>query len=481
MPAPPPAPLPRWARAADLLCLLLLVTAAIVAVSGGFRARAGGLRISLTSPGPLLLWAFGVGVLRHLVVRQSPIYRNVASTFLAAWRTRAVTDAMVALVSTRVAVFFVGYMAIFLFGYANERPPFRVSPNEILNLQARWDTGWYLDIAANGYRFANAEIERQRNIVFFPALPLLMRVAGRAFGGTSPAFLLGGTVVVLGALAAALVYLFRLARSLLGDEAQAQYSVWLLVTYPFALFFSAVYTESVFLLGSLGAFYHFRRGEYRYAGAWGLLVGLTRPNGCFLSIPLALLAMAPALPSSLRGDPRYLSADDVKGERRLIEGLAAAAMPGVGMLGYSAFIWSLTGNPLAWAAGHVAWGRNYQGLSILFTERYEYLSAQGLYAYTSQLSMDLLQLIGPVFVLAATWGVARRLGLAYAAFMLVNIVPPLAAGGLLSAGRFSAVLFPAFIWLAAVVPVRHRSAWTVAFMALQAFNAALFYTWRPMY
>jgi hypothetical protein len=156
-------------------------------------------------------------------------------------------------------------------------------------------------------------------------------------------------------------------------------------------------------------------------------------------------------------------------------------MPGVGVLLYSAYIWSLTGDPLAWAAGHVAWGRSYQGLSVLVTERYEYLSGEGLYAYTSKLTTDLLQAIGPIFVLAATWGVARRLGPAYAAFILVNILPPLAAGGLLSAGRFSAVLFPAFIWFASVVPARHRSAWIVAFMAIQAFNAALFYTWRQMY
>jgi hypothetical protein len=147
---------------------------------------------------------------------------------------------------------------------------------------------------------------------------------------------------------------------------------------------------------------------------------------------------------------------------------------------YSAYIWSLTGNPLEWAAGHVAWGRSYQGLSILVTERYDYLSDQGLYAYTSKLTTDLLQILGPMFVLAAVWGVTRRLGLAYAVFILVNILPPLAAGGLLSAGRFSAVLFPAFIWFASVVPARQRSAWLVGFMALQAFNAALFYTWRPM-
>ena len=65
--------------------------------------------------------------------------------------------------------------------------------------------------------------------------------------------------------------------------------------------------------------------------------------------------------------------------------------------------------------------------------------------------------------------------------MVVNMVPPLTTGGWLSAGRFSSVLFPAFIWLGTAVPPSHRPAWIASFAALQAFNAALFYTWRPLF
>ncbi len=35
------------------------------------------------------------------------------------------------------------------------------------------------------------------------------------------------------------------------------------------------------------------------------------------------------------------------------------------MLIYAAFVWRMTGDPLAWAEGHAAWGRTYQGLSTL--------------------------------------------------------------------------------------------------------------------
>src|SRR5262245_48783973 len=85
--------------------------------------------------------------------------------------------------------------------------------------------------------------------------------------------------------------------------------------------------------------------------------------------------------------------------RELVPALTAAAMPGIGVLLYSAFIWNLTGNPLEWAAGHRAWGREYQGLSVLVTQHYEYLSDGGLYGYTSQLPEDLLNALGVLFVL----------------------------------------------------------------------------------
>jgi hypothetical protein len=319
--------------------------------------------------------------------------------------------------------------------------------------------------------------------VFFPAFPILMRVAGRLLGGASTSFILGGTVIALGAFFWALLYLFRLARDLLDDNDVAATAVWMIAAFPFALFYGAVYTESVFLLGATGAFYHFRRRELVKAAGWGLMVGLTRPNGCLLAVPLALIAVAPWLPVwAAGGSPSGVERDPSRRTlRSLLAALAAAAAPGIGVLLYSAYIWDLTGNPLAWAAGHAAWGREYRGLGVLFTDRYRYISVAGLYGYTSQLPADLLNGLGAVFVLVAAWPVWRRLGAAYAVFIVINILPPMAVGGMLSVGRFSSVLFPAFIWFAMAVPARHRPGWLCSFMAVQAFNATLFYTWRELF
>lgn len=58
---------------------------------------------------------------------------------------------------------------------------------------------------------------------------------------------------------------------------------------------------------------------------------------------------------------------------------------------------------------------------------------------------------------------------------------PLLAGGTLSLGRITSVLFPTFLWLGAVIPASHRSAWLIVFAMLQGLFAAAFFTWRPLY
>ena len=254
------------------------------------------------------------------------------------------------------------------------------------------------------------------------------------------------------------------ARDRFGDDT-ARAAIWLLAAYPFAIFFGALYTESLFLLGTAGAFFHFSKQQFARAALWGLLVGLTRLNGALLMLPLGLLASGRRRRHGSRRSRRW------RRPRRL----ASASLI------YALFIWRLTGDPLAFASGQMAWGRTYQGLGTLVSHQYSILANAGLSGYVGTPGYDVLNAIGALFAIATVWPVTRRLGLAYGLFMVVNIVPALANGGLLSAGRFSSVLFPAFIWLATAIPSSQRAGWIASFAALQAFGAALFYTWRPLF
>jgi hypothetical protein len=273
----------------------------------------------------------------------------------------------------------------------------------------------------------------------------------------------------------ALVYLYRIGREQIGAEG-ALAGVTLLATYPFAVFYSAAYTEALFLLTMVGAYYHFRRDELWQASAWGLLCGLTRPNGCFLSVVLALMAIRPLWQGSWK-----LTLPPPMGWARFADRIGTAAMPGLGMVAYSIFIFFLTGDPLRWTKQQIGWGRVYQGLDQLVIDRIELIDTHGLYGYATNWTTDFLYLIAVVFVLISVVPVYRRFGLPLATLLLINVIPPMLMGGLLSMGRTTSVLFPTFLWLGAAVPASHRSAWVFGFAAFQGLCAVMFYTWRPIF
>src|SRR5437588_4000489 len=78
------------------------------------------------------------------------------------------------------------------------------SPNTFWDCFVRYDAGWYLGIARNGYAYVAGG---RSNLAYFPLYPLLMRYVGRLFGRSAADFYLGGLIVswVAFALAAAAI------------------------------------------------------------------------------------------------------------------------------------------------------------------------------------------------------------------------------------------------------------------------------------
>jgi hypothetical protein len=462
---------PALCRVFDYLTVSAVLLAVTVLVSGGFREWLPWGRVSVTSWGRPLIIALVLTAVRHWLQPRPSLL-----TALDAWRRRvarseAVRAATPIAFSTRAAVLLIGFLAVVLFGYrADVLVPWRIYENEFLNLPARWDTGWYMDVATDGYRWMPARTAIQQNIAFFPVYPMLMRYGSLFFGRE---MMWTGVLISWASFFAALVFLYRLARERLdGDAATA--SLALLATYPFALFFSTAYTESLFLLTIVAACFYMERGALWQAACWGFVAGLSRPNGCLLSIPLALIAVRPLWPFEWR----RMRVRDWAG---IADRVAVAALPGIGMLCYSTFIYFLTGHPFQWASQNAAWGRVYRGLDALFAEHAQSIGDHGIYNYAATRTVDALQLTALGLFLASLWPVWRRIGFPYAALVAVNIVTPLLMGGLISMGRVTSVLFPTFLWLGAAIPARQRPAWIAVFAMLQALCAAAFFTWRPLF
>ena len=468
--------LPRWATTLDVVAVVMALVATSVAIGGGFRIWIFDSRLSVTSWWrPALVSVLAIAI-RHVVMRRQPLPQRVMDGAIAWWRAPDTKVVLPIHLATRLGVLFVGFLAVVLIGFPPEAVNrWKIYSNDFLDLPARWDTGWYLSIATEGYQYyRGAAPDFQQNIAFFPAFPMSMRYLSVLLGRQP---LWTGVGISIVSFYLALTYFLRLSRDLLKDEEQAVTAVTLLAAYPFAVFFSAAYTEGLFLLTLMGAVYHFHRSQLVRASIWGLLCGLTRPNGSLLSIVLALMAVAPMW-DAVRWRPIL---PPPPGWGTIIRRLLAASSPGLGMLAFSAFIYRLTGNPFMWTTQNAAWGRVYRSLDSIVSDRVGFIANNGLYSYASTQTLDLFYALAVLLALAAVWPVYRRFGLPFAVFILITIVPPMSAGGLLSMGRVTSVLFPVFLWMGAAVPARHRVAWTCLFGVLQGFVAVMFFTWRPLY
>ena len=143
-----------------------------------------------------------------------------------------------------------------------------------------WDGLWYAYIADTSYGGGMAA-----KAAFWPLFPWLMDLGNRATG--LPVETVGYLIANVSFLLA-LVLLYRLV-SLEFEPEIARRTVVAIAFFPTALFFSAVYTESLFLLTVVGALLAARLGNWWVAGIVGALAGLTRSYGVLLLLPFAVL------------------------------------------------------------------------------------------------------------------------------------------------------------------------------------------------
>ncbi|MBO4514756.1 MAG: glycosyltransferase family 39 protein [Lachnospiraceae bacterium] len=141
---------------------------------------------------------------------------------------------------------------------------------------AHWDSPHYLDIAEKGY--ANC-IENGQHLflVFFPLYPWLVRL----FHLICPSWQLAGMLVSTLSFAVGAVFFYAtLVREY--DRDVAEKALVLLSVSPFAFFFGAAMTESLFFCMVSIAFYLIKRHCWLGVGLIGLLCSLCRAQGVII-------------------------------------------------------------------------------------------------------------------------------------------------------------------------------------------------------
>lgn len=394
----------------------------------------------------------------------------------AAPSTEVLLSLSFALVATRAYVLAVGLCATLLLGFPDELAfdlPTPSSPNPVLDLPLRWDAEWYVDLARGGYRWDGSPGVLE-NIAFFPAYPLMLRVAAWATGAADSMVRWHWTGVILSTmlLAAALWYLSRLGDLLLGPSTGHRAAL-LCAVYPWSIYFGLPYTESLFLLACCAATYRYLTQRHAEAFAWALVAGLTRPNGILLSMLFGMLWIRDAY--------EWRTALRTGGDARaLLRSAIPICGPILGIALYSTYVHSVTGDPLTWLSVQEAWGRPSMNPLWVLGKFLEELTASPITMARVHPYAMLNGLTG-LTVLAFVVPVGRRLGWAFAAFVLLGVLMPLAGGGLASLGRYTAILFPLFIYLAHVTQRATFVSLVSLSLLAQGVTSALFFTWRPVY
>ena len=342
----------------------------------------------------------------------------------------------------------------------------------VLEPWAHWDGVWFIRIAADGY---GAHAQSQ---AFFPLYALLVRGVALLTGHY---YVVAGLVVSLVCYAGAMVVLFRLARELLGPRV-ALWSVVFISFFPTALFFQAVYSESLFLLLTLLSFWWARRGRWALAGVAGLLAVLTRSSGLVLLLPLAITWWEQRRGSAVRLPGGPAAALAAHGRRPCASSLAWLLLVPAGLALYMAYLWGAFGDPLLFGSVQAYWGREltlpttaiWHG-AVTAVSGVRWLEAHGIGSILgarlpsgglkSDVVANLLEFTGfaaAVAMLVACW---RRLPAAYTLYALAALLFPLlystTARPLYSLPRFILVVFPLFIGAGAALAPHRVWRWVV--------------------
>jgi hypothetical protein len=331
----------------------------------------------------------------------------------------------------------------------------------------RWDSLHYLTIAEHGYTTIG-------NTVFFPLYPLLIRGTGLALGSD----VLAGVTISGVSFIVALWLLHRLTELELGRQA-ADAAVLLLCFAPLAFFFSAVYSESLFLALSLGTIYAARRERWALACGLGALAALTRVPGVLLALPIGLLFIR-----SHRGAL----------QRRVAWLLLIPAALAL----YMAYLASRGFGPLAPVTqqGGARHGHEFTGpIHSILTALQSAASGLGAIVrgvdpvYSPTLGGPLSASAESVVLLAvlglAGWALVacfRRLPLAYSLYAAVALVlcisSPVSRQPLISLDRYALTIFPLWMVAGAALSRRRRLLPVLGLLgALLAFYSFQFATW----
>ena len=347
---------------------------------------------------------------------------------------------------SRVMLLVVGYLAVGAFpSEANNIPP---APF-MLDTWARWDGGWYISIVTQGYTYLGQQ--ETSSVAFFPLYPLLIKLV-LPFTGHSAVF--AGMLISHLCLLLACLLLYNLVCYETGDEAVANRTVLYLLTAPASFFFSAVYTESLFLLCSVIVFWAARQQRWGWAILAAMLATAARAVGILLwGVVLWELGRTwLSLYRASRSDEAFTLVlgsaflDRFQARFYILIAVCTFLVPLV-LLSFMIFNVVAFGDANAFSKAQAAWGRTGTfTLNIFYEMRLLFQTDWSHLPINVPSIMNLVAIVSGGVLIVPVW---RKWGTSYGIYCLFSWLIPILSSTVSSQSllRYMTVVFPFFMLL----------------------------------
>ncbi|MBP7774238.1 hypothetical protein KA078_00440 [Candidatus Woesebacteria bacterium] len=290
---------------------------------------------------------------------------------------------------------------------------------------ANFDGVHYLTIAEKGY--AGAALIQ----AFFPLFPLSMIAVGQLTHN----YLVSGLLVSHIAAVVSIFLLLAVLRPYAPRPLRFRTLV-LLFVFPTSFYLVGLYTESLFLALTLGAFYFGYRKQWLWATLCAGLVAATRVVG--LAVVIALLV-------------EYAAQKKWKLQKSDIPHLLLISLGSLGLVGYMAYLYFKFDDPLLFLHVQSQFGAGRQDSVVLLPQvlwrgvKILLYSDMNLRWWTSL--QELLYTL--LFFGTLIYGYLKKmkLPLSWLVFSIISLMLPTLTGNLSSMPRYALVIFPVFfIW-----------------------------------
>ena len=324
----------------------------------------------------------------------------------------------------------------------------------LAELALMWDAAWYAGIAQNSYSH-DASAPGGTNVAFAPLYPFLMKAISVVLKWITLGWNWGnetyGSLIAAGLLVSnvsffvALALLIRLLSPRLGRSGAALVALGL-ASLPISFFFSAIYTEGLFLAMVLGAFAVARSDwdhKWLCAGLLGMLAALDKFAGLLLFPTLAV---------------EYMSQVGWQWRKIRLDSIWLALTP-LGTAMYVGYLWWRFGTPLVLSSS-MAKGWNHKASFFLTTywtslvELWQSLTGavpreqDPVIYYGNGSRLYKVLDLGMPAILAVGGLLARaRLTASEWTWLGLGIIYPLSTNITFSMARYMLPLWPGLIWL----------------------------------